>query len=108
MSQRILTILEDDIDGSEAAETVQFGLDGTTYEIDLNEVHAKSLRAALEEFVEKARKTSTKVGAKKSGGAKKGSKRNAEIRAWARANGHDIGERGRIPSEVTAAFEAAA
>lgn len=107
MVQRILTVLEDDIDGSEAAETVQFALDGTSYEIDLNDKHARQLRQALGKYIDGARK----VGAskkKKSGGSKKGSDENAEIRKWARAHGHEIGDRGRIPAEVKAAFEAAA
>lgn len=104
MAQRVHVILEDDIDGSEAAGTVQFGLDGTSYEIDLNETHAARLRKALAPYVDKARKTST---AKKSGRKRDGDGRAAEIRQWARDHGHDVPARGRIPRDVREAYEAA-
>ena len=58
VAQRVVVTLSDDIDGSEAAETVAFGLDGKSYEIDLNPANAKKLRTALAPFVEAGRKRS--------------------------------------------------
>ena len=56
MAQRVVVTLSDDIDGGEAAETVAFGLDGKSYEIDLNPANAKKLRKALAPYVEAGRK----------------------------------------------------
>ena len=57
MAQRVQIVLEDDLDGGVAAETVTFGLDGVSYEIDLSEANAEKLRSGLEEFVNSARQT---------------------------------------------------
>ena len=57
MAQKTQVILVDDVDGSEANQTVTFALDGVTYEIDLNDEHAAALRESLEEWVGKARRT---------------------------------------------------
>ncbi|MCW2816206.1 MAG: hypothetical protein JWN84_3661 [Nocardioides sp.] len=109
MAQKVNIVLVDDIDGSEAEETVTFGLDGTTYEIDLNSKNAQELRDALAGYVGYARKVTTtrRNGARKSAPASGGGTSAAEIREWARSNGHDVPERGRIPGEVRDAFEAA-
>jgi len=108
MAQKVQVILEDDIDGGPADETVTFALDGTSYEIDLNEANARKLRDAIAPYTGSARKTS----GRSSGGAGRtrgrGRSRNnqtAEIRAWARENGHKVNERGRIPADVVAAYE---
>jgi hypothetical protein len=111
MAQKVHIILEDDLDGSEASETVQFGLDGTNYEIDLNDDNATALREALATYVGHARKvaggrraprrSSGSTGAANDGASAK------EIREWARDNGHEVPDRGRIPSDVREAFEAA-
>lgn len=109
MAQRVQIILEDDIDGSEATETVAFGIDGTSYEIDLNEKNATALREALAPYVGHARK----VGGGRRGGRRSTSSNGAsdhsarEIRDWARSNGYTVPDRGRIPSEVREAFDAA-
>ena len=57
MAQRVHVVLVDDIDGSDAGETVTFGLDGSTYEIDLNEKNAAALREALSPYVGHARRS---------------------------------------------------
>ncbi|WP_456093719.1 histone-like nucleoid-structuring protein Lsr2 [Nocardioides jensenii] len=100
-------ILVDDIDESEASETVTFGLDGVTYEIDLNEAHATELREALAPYVGHGRKLAgrRKAGSSASSGAT--GSNAAEVRAWARENGHDVPDRGRIPADVRAAYTAA-
>jgi hypothetical protein len=111
MAQKIHIVLEDDIDGGDAGETVTFGLDGTTYEIDLNEDNAAALRDALSPYVGHARKvTGSRGRARKSPGAAAASDNGAsakEIRDWARSNGHEVPERGRIPASVREAFDAA-
>ena len=106
MAQKVHITLEDDLDGGDATETVSFGLDGRSYEIDLNDKNAKALRDALARYVGAARR---------SGGSRaSASKRRTqvgtsarEIRDWARSNGHKVPDRGRIPSDVREAFEAA-
>lgn len=109
MAQKVTIVLVDDIDGGEATQTVQFGLDGTAYEIDLNDDNAARLRDALAPYVGHARKVT--------GGAKgRGSRRSAakgdgpsakEVREWAVANGYSLSERGRVPEEIRQAYDAA-
>ena len=106
MAQRVNVVLIDDIDGSDAEETVSFALDGKDYAIDLNAKNAKKLRDALAPFVGHARReTGGRRRGRAAGAAAKGSA--AEIREWARANGYDVPARGRVSGEVRAAWEAA-
>lgn len=105
MAQRVHVVLEDDIDGSEAAETVSFALDGTTYEIDLNDQNAAALREALSPYIGHARKASrARRGAGSSARSSSGSA--SDIRAWARSNGHQVSDRGRVPQEIVDAYAA--
>lgn len=107
MAQRVNVILVDDLDGSDASETVTFGLDGVDYEIDLNEKHAGELRNALALYVGHSRRTG---GRRKSGSGAKGSSGGpaaSEIRAWAKDNGYDVPERGRVSAEIRSAYAAA-
>jgi nucleoid-associated protein Lsr2 len=105
MAQKIQTLFIDDLDGSEAEGTVRFGLDGTEYEIDLNAEHAQALRDALARYVRAARRAG--------GGARRparGGRRavdSTEVREWAKAQGIEVKERGRIPAELVARFKAA-
>lgn len=109
MVQKINVVLVDDIDGSDAHETVVFALDGVSYEIDLNDAHAAQLREALAPYIGHGRKVSG--GARRAIGRKAGSSASGpsarEIRDWARSQGMEVPERGRIPAEVRAAFESA-
>lgn len=114
MAQKVNIVLVDDIDGSEAAQTVSFGLDGTSYEIDLNDEHAAGLREALAPFIGHGRKVGSapRRGGGRRAGSGSGSGGNGgpsakEIRDWARANGHDVPERGRVSAEVREAYAAA-
>ena len=111
MAQKVQIILEDDLDGGEADETVSFALDGTSYEIDLNEANATKLREAMATYVGHARKVTGTRGRRTGGTAAKaanGSGTSAkEVREWARENGHDVPDRGRIPAEVREAYDAA-
>ena len=108
MVQKVNILLVDDIDGSDATETVSFGLDGTSYEIDLNDSNAASLRDALAPYLGHARKASGATrGRKARGGVTNSGPTARELRDWARSNGFKVSDRGRVPSEVREAFEAA-
>lgn len=109
MAQKVNIVLIDDLDGTPADETVTFGLDGTTYEIDLSDDNAAKLRDALAGYVGHARKVTNArrggSGARKSSGGS-GVDTKA-VREWAKSNGHEVSERGRIPASVIEAYEAA-
>ena len=106
MAQKVNIILVDDLDGSEADETVTFGLDGTTYEIDLNDGNAAALREALSGYVGHARKVTG--GARRGRKAAAGSSSNTkDVREWAKGQGMDVSERGRISGEIQQAYDAA-
>ncbi|OJX97477.1 Lsr2 protein [Salana multivorans] len=108
MVQKISYVLIDDIDGGEAAESVTFGLDGVTYEIDLSVENAAKLREDLAGWIGAARRSGGRRGATPARGkARSSSGDAAAIRAWAQANGHTVSPRGRIPAEIRAAYEAA-
>ncbi|GAA3005110.1 histone-like nucleoid-structuring protein Lsr2 [Actinokineospora diospyrosa] len=113
MAQKTIVQLYDDLDGSsgEDIRSVEFSLDGVNYEIDLNESNAERLRGELADYVAAARRTGGRVKRPIAPGKPAGEGRSKEqtkaIRDWARRNGHDISERGRIPSAVVDAFEVA-
>ncbi len=104
MAQRVQVILEDDFDGGQADGTVNFGLDGAEYEIDLSAQNADSLRDALAPWLAHARKTG---GRRKRAGKPAVSTSTSDIRAWAQENGHDVSTRGRVSAEVREAYERA-
>lgn len=108
MAQRVNIILVDDIDGGDADETVTFGLDGSTYEIDLSSKNAAKLRDAVAPYVGHARKVTGRrsAGGRRAAGAGNGPSAR-EIREWARANGWNLSDRGRVAAEVRQAYEAA-
>ncbi|MFO6452907.1 MULTISPECIES: histone-like nucleoid-structuring protein Lsr2 [unclassified Aeromicrobium] len=117
MAQRVVTILSSDISGKEIedgkGETVSFALDGTAYEIDLTTKEADELRSSLATYIKAGRKTTTRSSASSSrrGSTGSGSGRSPEelahVRAWAKENGHQVNERGRIKKEILDAFDAA-
>jgi hypothetical protein len=105
MAQKVTVLLTDDLDGGEASQTVNFGLDGSVYEIDLNDKNATGLRSVFQDYIDRARKGhAARRGAGRSIPQRQHS---AEVRAWARTQGVDVSERGRIPATVVAQFEAA-
>jgi len=110
MAQKVQTYFIDDLDGSEAGDTVLFGLDGTQYEIDLSTDHAKELRAALARYIDAGRKANgtTRRGRQNGRKASANGTSNPEVRAWAKAHGLDVKERGRIPADLIAQYQAAA
>ncbi|MEV5084372.1 Lsr2 family protein [Streptomyces sp. NPDC056159] len=107
MAQKTVVQYFDDLDGSEATQTVLFGLDGKTFEIDLNDPHAEELRGILAPYVGAARKTSQGRTGLRRIGSTKPAEDTAAIRAWARANGYDVNDRGRISGEIREAYERA-
>ena len=112
MAQKVETRLVDDLDGSEAAETVRFGLAGRQYEIDLSVGNANRLRDGLAEFVAAARRSGSS-GSRAAGSTAAPARRSssgdrehgAAVREWARVNGFEVSDRGRIAAEVLEAYE---
>jgi hypothetical protein len=111
MAQKVTIVLTDDIDGGDADETITFGLDGAKYEIDLSATNAAKLCDALAPYIGAGRKLARGHGGGRGRGGRRGGHDGgtspAEIRAWAKSNGYSVPERGRIPSDVREAFEAA-
>jgi hypothetical protein len=108
MATRTTVLLEDDLDGGKAAETVSFGVDNSLFEIDLSTKNARQLRKALEQYlaagrrVGAARATRGRTTGVRSGSV--GENDAAVIREWARANGHEVSSRGRIRAEIREAY----
>ncbi len=126
MAQKTTVTLVDDLDGGDAEESVEFGLDGVSYEIDLSDTHAKALREALADYVAHARRTGGRStparragsgdgtpAARPSGAAtatvdrEQSREQSKAIREWARGQGLEVAERGRIPTSVTEAYQQA-
>ena|SRR4051812_8054846 len=109
VAQKVQVLLVDDLDGGEADETVTFALDGKTYEIDLTTANADKLRGLLDPYAKSGRRT----GGRASGGRGKarvasgGSQDTAQIRAWAKENGYEVNDRGRVPASIREAYEKA-
>jgi hypothetical protein len=105
MAEQVIKRLIDDLDGSEAEETVSFAIDGVTYEIDLSAENAGILRDRLAPFVDHARRAG---GVRRPRGRAASSRqRSADIRAWAKARGIEVSERGRISATVVEQYEGA-
>jgi hypothetical protein len=107
MAQKIQVLFTDDIDGGEAEGTVRFAIDGTDYEIDLSAQHGEELRGVFKTYIAHARKISGSA----RGAGRSARKPNAidtvAARAWARENGYDIKERGRVAAEVVTKYREA-
>jgi hypothetical protein len=114
MARQVITTLIDDLDGKKADRTVEFGLDGTNYTIDLSDANAGKLRKALDPYIVAGTRVGRASGRSvrhsglglpaRSAGSRD---ENKLIRDWAAQNGHQISERGRIPQGVTSAYRAA-
>lgn len=104
MAQRVTVVLEDDLDGTEASETVRFGLDGVEYEIDLNEENASLLRQGFASWVGAARR----VGGRKQQHRSRATRDDlTEIREWARSHGYEVSDRGRVANDILRAYDEA-
>ncbi len=107
MAQKVSVILVDDMTGGKADETVEFGLDGTDYEIDLNHKKAQELRDLLKPYTEKGRKVASATRRPPRVQTASDEEINKRMRAWAKEQGFKISERGRVPAEIAAKYEAA-
>jgi hypothetical protein len=118
MAQKTIVTLVDDLTGevAENISTVEFALDGRTYELDLTDDNSAKLHDALSQYVNAARKIGGRRrsaarpdGGSKSTGRTTGYNRETlkSIREWAKKNGHNISDRGRLPAEVVQAWETA-
>ena len=114
MAQQTTVRFVDDLDGSEAVGTVAFSLENRAYEIDLSDENTDKLHEALAPFIEHGRQVSRGPGrgrAQRQPATEKQTRSNREetqaIREWARQNGHQISDRGRIPKSVIQAYQAA-
>jgi len=108
MAKKVQTLVEytDDLDGSKAEGTVSFAFDGASYEIDLSRKNTAAFTKALKPYVEAARKVRGTRSAARPARATNNKERLQSIRAWARDNGYEVSDRGRIPSAVIEAFNA--
>lgn len=115
MAQKVTVQLVDDLDGSAAEETVEFGLDGVSYQIDLSTVNAEKIRGTFADYVRHARRTGNVRGTRRiqptatrsSRSAAVDREQNQAIREWARKRGLKVSERGRISAEVLEAYHQA-
>ena len=107
MAQRVQYMLVDDIDGTEAVESVSFSLDGVSYEIDLTAANAKKLRNDLAAWVGHARRSGGRKSSRKGGAAGQRRSDLGAVRQWARKNGSQVSDRGRISADILAAYDKA-
>jgi hypothetical protein len=109
MARKVLVRLVDDLDGlpSEDVATVTFSLDRVDYQIDLNEANASKLREGLADFVTAARRTGGRIKRGAGAGTRASANDGPAIREWAREQGHQLAERGRIPSHIVDEYHAA-
>ena len=107
MAQKIQILFVDDIDGGEAEGTVRFGLDGTDYEIDLSTKNAAALRKALARYVDAARRAPAASRRPSRNGRGAGAADSTAVRVWAKAQGIEVKDRGRVPAELVTKFKAA-
>jgi hypothetical protein len=107
MARKVQVLLEDDIDGGVAVETVTFSVDGKTYEIDLNDKNAKALRASLAPWIAAGRRAGARLPEARTRSAAKRSQDTVDIRRWASENGIPVSSRGRISADLRSRYEAA-
>jgi nucleoid-associated protein Lsr2 len=105
VATKVTVVLEDDLDGGPAAETVRFGLDGVEYEIDLSRQHARTFRRELASFLVHARRAE-QGRRRRPARSSSGRRRSGGIRAWAKDAGIQVSDRGRIPASVVARYQA--
>jgi Lsr2 len=106
MAKTVNVVITDDLDGSPGAETLSFGIDGHSYEIDLGQKNLARLQKSLQPFIDAGRRTAHRRAARPARGAAPGADR-AAVREWAASQGLKVSERGRISAEVLTKYEAA-
>ena len=112
MAKQVITVLTDDLDGGDADRTVEFGLDGVNYTIDLSDKNVGKLRKALDPYLAVASRvgragSSARIASRSAATPTRSNRdQNQAIREWANRNGHEVSERGRIPAAIVEAFHA--
>jgi hypothetical protein len=96
--------MTDDIDGTKAAETIAFSVDGTAYEIDLSKKNASKMRRDFGRYIEHARRARS---GRHSGRPRRDRDRSPTVREWAKQQGIQVNKRGRIPASVVSQYEKA-
>ena len=108
MARKVTTVLIDDLTGENADETVEFGIDGKLYEIELTADNASRLRELLAGYVKVARRAESPVSTGRKRTGQKASRTDlAEIRDWARGQGYEVSDRGRIRADIVEAYDKA-
>ena len=106
MAQKVTVVLEDDLTGGPAEQTVRFAFEGTDYEIDLSAKNAAAFGKQLAPYIEHARKAG-RLSVSRSGRTAANRQRSGDVRAWAKEHGLAVSERGRIPASVMEQYQAA-
>jgi hypothetical protein len=106
MAQKVSVVLEDDLTGGPAGQTIRFAFGGTDYEIDLNAKNAATFSKQLAPYLEHARRAG-RAQSHHPGRTAAGRQRSGDIRAWAKEHGAAVSERGRIPASVVEQCNAA-
>lgn len=111
MAKQVITVLTDDLDGSDADRTIEFGLDGVNYTIDLSDKNAGKLRKALDPYLAVASRigrtgANGRIASRAAAPSRTNREENQAIREWASKNGFEVSERGRIPSSIVEAYHA--
>lgn len=108
MASHTIVKVTDDLDGSDATETVQFAYAGSSYEIDLNSKNAKKFNEALAPFIAAARKTGSNTRKAASSRTTKASGSDVQaMRSWLRDKGHKVNDRGRISQDLKDLYHSA-
>ena len=105
MAQKVTVVLEDDLTGGPAEQTIRFAFEGTDYEIDLNAKNAAKFSKQLARYLAPARRAGRAQS--RPGRTAAGHQRSGDIRAWANEHGLAVSERGRIPASVVEQYNAA-
>jgi nucleoid-associated protein Lsr2 len=107
VASRVVTILTDDFDGSEAEETIHFSVEGAEYEIDLSKAHAQEFRASIEPYMHAGRKTGGRRVRRSSSTVAGDGDQTKAIRDWAKAQQMKVSDRGRVSAEIREAYSKA-
>lgn len=107
MAQKVQVLLTCDMETGDKPgdETITFGLDGSTYDIDLCTKHAKGFRETMAPFIDAGRRQSSRGTGRRGASGSNDRERTQAIRAWARKKGIQVSERGRLSSDIVAQYE---
>lgn len=107
MARQTQTVLTDDLDGTTADTTISFSYDGASFEIDLSKKNADKLTRAIGPYIEAGRRVRTASGRSSRAASRTSGPKPADVRAWAKDQGMDVTDRGRVPAELIVKFQAA-